>query len=80
MKDFLTEQGIQNSISSKGANREAFNKGLIEDGNEWMEMIKSRNQTVHTYHGNILDSEYQKIKNIYFPIIEKFNDKMKSFF
>jgi len=79
MKDFLIEEGIQNIIGSKSATKEAFNKGLIEDGDEWMEMIKSRNQTVHTYHGNILEVEYLKIKNIYFPIIEKFNNKMKSF-
>ena len=62
MKDFLIEEGIQNIIGSKSATKEAFNKGLIEDGDEWMEMIKSRNQTVHTYHGNILEVEYLKIK------------------
>ena len=42
-------------------------------------MIDSRNKTVHTYHGNILDVEYHKIKEIYYPLIEEFYTKMKTF-
>ena len=79
MKDFLSEEGIQNIIGSKSATREAFNKGIINDGEGWMAMIKSRNQTVHTYHGNILDIEYNNIKVLYFPLIQEFYDKMKLF-
>jgi nucleotidyltransferase substrate binding protein (TIGR01987 family) len=37
-------------IGSKGATREAFKNGLLADGEVWMDMIKSRNQTSHTYN------------------------------
>ena len=40
MKDFLTFEGIQNIIGSRSATREAFNKGLTEEGQIWMDMIE----------------------------------------
>ena len=49
LKDFLEYRGVQKMYGSRDASREAFNAGLIEDGEAWMEMIKSRNQTTHTY-------------------------------
>jgi nucleotidyltransferase substrate binding protein (TIGR01987 family) len=79
MKDFLLDKGLLGIIGSKDATRLAFQNEIIEDGQIWMDMIDSRNKTVYTYHGNILDVEYHKIKNIYFPLIEKFNAKMKTF-
>lgn len=50
LKDFLEAQGIQDVVGSKGATREAFKNGIIADGEVWMDMIKSRNQTSHTYN------------------------------
>lgn len=49
LKDFLEEQGVSGIIGSKNATREAFRNGLIIDGEAWMDMIKARNQTSHTY-------------------------------
>ncbi len=49
LKDFLTARGVQKMYGSRDATREAFKAGLIENGEIWMEMIKSRNQTTHTY-------------------------------
>jgi nucleotidyltransferase substrate binding protein (TIGR01987 family) len=50
LKDYLDTQGIQEVVGSRGATREAFRNGLIADGEVWMDMIKSRNQTSHTYN------------------------------
>ena len=49
MKDYLEEQGISGIIGSKNAIRHAFNKGLIEDGQVWMEMVEDRNLAAHSY-------------------------------
>lgn len=78
MQDYLVYEGIQNITGSRTATREAFNKGLIENGQDWMDMIESRNKTSHTYLESILESEYLKIKDIYFPLFVQFHDKMKS--
>lgn len=65
MKDFLQYEGIQNLIGSRSTTREAFNKGIISDGQTWMNMIESRNKTVHLYEENILNDELDKIINQY---------------
>lgn len=50
LRDYLRQQGIQNVIGSRDATRQAFRNGLISDGETWMEMIRARNQTSHTYN------------------------------
>src|SRR5437773_6445679 len=48
LKDYLEAEGHVGIIGSRSATREAFQKGLVEDGETWMEMIKARNLTTHT--------------------------------
>jgi nucleotidyltransferase substrate binding protein (TIGR01987 family) len=79
MKDFLEYEGFQNIMGSRSATKEAFNKDLIVEGEVWMDMIKSRNETVHTYQEKILESEYNKIVNVYYHQLILFQQKMKSF-
>ena len=43
MKDFLEEQGKIDLFGSKNAVKEAFNVGLITNGEVWFDMIRSRN-------------------------------------
>lgn len=79
MKDFLTFEGIQNIIGSRSATREAFNKGLVEEGQIWMDMIDSRNESVHTYNEETAEKIANKIKKIYFTELTNFSNKMKFF-
>lgn len=79
MKDFLTFEGIMNIVGSRSATREAFNKGLIEAGQEWMNMIESRNETVHTYNANVLQTQFNKIVSTYYFLLLQFYEKMKTF-
>lgn len=55
LKDYLEEQGVIGIIGSKNATREAFKNGLISDGESWMDMIKARNLTSHTYNTEIAE-------------------------
>jgi len=50
LKDYLTYQGIAAVVGSRDATRLAFQNGLLSDGATWMEMIRSRNQSSHTYN------------------------------
>lgn len=78
MKDYLVYEGITGIVGSRSATRETFNKGLITDGQTWMDMIESRNKTVHTYIDEILEQEYNLIVDKYHPLFELFHQKMKS--
>lgn len=66
LKDFLENRGAQNIYGSKDASREAFRAGLIENGETWMDMIKSRNQTTHTYDEAIVAEIVTAITDSYF--------------
>lgn len=50
ISDFLKSKGNAEIYGSRDATREAFSLGLIKNGDIWMEMIKSRNLTSHTYN------------------------------
>lgn len=78
LKDYLLYEGIQNVTGSRSTTKEAFKIGLISDGQKWMDMIESRNNTVHTYNEKILEVEYDKIINQYFPLFIDLQAKMKS--
>jgi len=78
MKDFLEYEGFQNVSGPRSATREAFNKDLISEGQVWMDMIESRNKTVHTYQESILKVEFKKIVSHYFPLFVEFYNTMKA--
>jgi nucleotidyltransferase substrate binding protein (TIGR01987 family) len=40
---------VSGLYGSKDTTREAFSQGLIADGELWMEMIRHRNLSTHTY-------------------------------
>jgi len=79
MKDFLEYEGYQNISGSRSATRQAFNIGLIEEGQVWMNMVESRNRTVHTYHEDILEMEYKNVTDTYFLCFSAFYEKMTTF-
>lgn len=67
LKDYLEEQGYVGIIGSKNATREAFKNGIIDDGPVWMDMIKARNLTSHTYNEEVADGIVKDILTRFFP-------------
>jgi len=67
LKDYLEFQGHVGLIGSRDTTREAFKRGLIDDGETWMEMIKSRNLTSHAYDTDTAKTVYTAIVTRYFP-------------
>jgi nucleotidyltransferase substrate binding protein (TIGR01987 family) len=65
MKDYFEYQGKTSIMGSRDAAREAFQKGMVVDGEGWMDMIQSRNLTSHTYNQNVADEIVKKIMECY---------------
>lgn len=77
VKDFLESRGATVKIyGSKDATREAFAAGLIEHGEIWMQMIKHRNETSHTYNEKIADAIVEAILANYVPEFEAFQRRL----
>ncbi len=78
MKDYFEYQGTTSITGSRDATREAFQRGLVQDGAQWMEMIKSRNQSSHTYNESTAKEIKDKVLLEYYDLFVVFNEKMKT--
>ncbi len=76
LKDFLEYQGHQDIYGSRDAIRKAFQLGLIEEGEGWMDMIKSRNLTSHTYNEETAEAIYTAVSQTYFPLFKQLEAKL----
>ena len=66
IKDYFENQGETGIHGSRDAFRLAFRRGLIENGKVWMDMIKSRMLTTHTYNEDVADEVARDITGKYF--------------
>ncbi len=68
LKDYLEEvAGTTGLMGSKDTTREAFKRGLIVDGEIWMEMIRSRNLTSHVYDENTARAVAEDVAERFHP-------------
>lgn len=78
MKAYAEYQGYDGIGGSRDATRKAFEMSLISDGQSWMDMIKSRNETSHNYDGSMADDVVDSIINKFYPLLADFYQKMNS--
>ena len=78
MKDLMEYNGI---IETTGSPREvlrtAFQNGLIEDGETWINMMLARNSLSHLYDEETSRKIYKDIKEKYIVLIEKLNETLE---
>jgi nucleotidyltransferase substrate binding protein (TIGR01987 family) len=77
MKDYFYWQGNAGITGSRDATRDAFAKAIVDDGEGWMEMIKSRNQSSHTYNQQIAEQIAEQVVRRYHPLFLDFAEKMQ---
>lgn len=78
LKDYLEAQGETEIFGSRDALRLAFRRGLIEDGETWMDMLKSRTLTSHTYNEEVAEQIAIAVANRYFPEYVRLHAMMDS--
>lgn len=78
LKDYFESQGETDIHGSRDAFRLAFRRGLIEDGETWMDMIKSRTMTAHTYNEEVARQIAAAVIHYYFAEFVGLQAKMES--
>ena len=68
LKDYLEMEGIQGLVGSRSTAREAFKRGLVLDGEAWMDMIEKRNLSSHTYNLTVAHVLATSIAERYYPV------------
>ena len=78
MKDFLEQQGQTDIYGSRDAIRKAFQLGLIQDGDKWMDAYVSRTKTSHTYNEDTAREVVDAIMGVYHGLFVALEEKMES--
>ncbi len=76
LKNFLEYSGQNDIYGSRDVIRKAFQLDLIEDGQGWMEMLKSRNKTSHTYNEETAREICTAVTSQYFELFRRLEEKM----
>jgi hypothetical protein len=76
MKDYLEYKNLGPVKGSRDATRKAIQADLIANGEDWLEMIVSRNFSVHTYHEATAQLLAELIYSDYFGLFQTFEQTM----
>lgn len=82
MKDILIKElGILDFAvgSPRETLRQAFANGMI-DNDQWMQMLRVRNQLAHDYDGTLAAEKFQDIIKVYYPLFEKFRERVEKYY
>lgn len=79
LKDYFEYQGNNDINGSRDAINEGFKRGIIADGEGWMNMFKDRNRTSHSYNEATAKEIVENILNSYFNLFLAFQQKMEPF-
>ncbi len=68
IKDYYEFQGTEGIQGSRDAFRLAYKRGLIADGELWLDMVESRIKTSHTYDEAIANEIAEAIIQTYYKL------------
>ncbi|WP_298772563.1 nucleotidyltransferase substrate binding protein [uncultured Shewanella sp.] len=77
LKDYQELEGFIIK-SPRDAIKQAFQYELIEEGGLWLEALKDRNLTVHTYQEQTAKEVEEKIKQLYYPLLRDLHASFSS--
>lgn len=81
LKDFLEYRGQADIYGSRDTIRKAFQLDLIDDGESWMDMLKSKNKTSHTYNKETAEEICQAVNDVYYSLFQQLEirlDRLRS--
>lgn len=78
LKDYLEEKGIAEIYFPRDIIKKSFEFELIQNGSVWLEALKNRNLTSHTYDEAMADKVIYDIKNRYYLVLKDLYYKLKT--
>ena len=75
LKDYLESEGYMVK-SPRETVKQAFQKGLIDNGHIWIDALSNRNLTTHTYDEELATKMTSEILNAYLPELDKLYNKL----
>ncbi len=70
LQDLLNERGYTNVKGPKPVIKQAFQDGVLEDGQAWIDMLNDRNKSAHLYDESAATEIFSKIQTQYFHCLQ----------
>lgn len=77
MMSFEKATGVSQVLGSRDVIRHAVSIGLIDNGEAWMEMVDTRNQTSHLYDEEMAANVTDTIVYNYHPLFMELQEKLE---
>ena len=74
-KDYLESKGLSVTYP-RDVLKQAFQSGLVRDGEAWLEMLESRNTLAHTYDEARFNEAVERVRERFFPAIRELVDRL----
>ena len=74
-KDYLEAKGVSVTYP-RDVLKQAFQSGLVRDGEAWLEMLESRNTMAHTYDEARFNEAVESVRKRFFPAIRDLVDRL----
>ena len=78
LKDYLENEGYTEVQTGKKAFRQAFQDGIIENGEVWLKALEIRNSTSHIYDVSILEELNVFVVESFLPEVKKLHDTLQA--
>lgn len=78
LKDYLENEGYTEVQTGKRAFRQAFQDGMIENGEVWLKALEMRNSTSHIYDVTLLEELNSFVVESFLPEVEKLHNTLKA--
>lgn len=77
LQDLLKNEGYQNVSGPRSVIEHSFQAGYIRDGEGWMEMLKRRNETSHTYQEEVAERISSCIKEEFIVLFNNLLNRLE---
>ena len=78
LQDKLYDEGYLSTKGPKPEIKQAFNNGIITDGQAWMDMLTDRNNSTHLYEESAAVSIFDRIQISYFKQLQELKSKLEN--
>lgn len=78
LQDLLQQKGYADIVGPRPVIEQSFKDGYIEDGKEWMKMLKSRNLTSHVYNEDTAKAIVDGLRSSYFDLLKALKLKLEA--
>lgn len=78
LQDKLYDDGYVGIKGPKPVIKQAFNNGIIKDGQEWIDMLTDRNNSTHLYDESAAVHIFDSIQNNYFKLLEELKSVLEN--